>query len=307
MQCASNYSMSTTGDNTMEGQAENITLQDLFKQMQCMNAGITAIRSSQDKLTEDNKAVKSSLDVIQNTLPEMKVQLGKHDVQINSFERDKRRRNLIIFNLKDENEETFGNLEKKICELLGFLLESPFNLQEIDFCRRLGKFQSGKHRPILLGLTTERKKQEILRNRRKLGNAVIAIREDFPDDVREKRRELLAEVRKLRSEGKNAFIAYDKLIIRNSEDQTQKLSQKRALSESPVLISSKKTAYSGNANLLDDTDIFMSQIGPFQQQLEPKDRTRNQQDKANNQNSNQPNTPQTVGSDHSQNPGEKNM
>ncbi|KAI5693424.1 hypothetical protein M8J76_001306 [Diaphorina citri] len=216
------------------------TLTNILQEMRNLSTGIAEIKTSQDRLVSDNTNIKSSLDTIQSTLPEMRSQLNTHSEQISSFERDRRRKNLVIFGLNEVQGETRSEVEKKICELIGNLLESALTLQEVDFCRRVGKFRQGKNRPVLLGLTTERKKYEIFRNCHKLRGSVISIREDLPDNVRNKRKDLIIEMKKLRAEGKSAYVNYDKLVIRD-DNQSQKSNQKRAHSESPSL-PNKKTS-----------------------------------------------------------------
>lgn len=63
---------------------------------------------------------------------------------------------------------------------------------------------------------------------------MISMREDFPEEVRKTRKELVAEIKTLRKEGKTAFMVYDKLVVREiGKNQNHKSQNKRALSESP--------------------------------------------------------------------------
>lgn len=245
--------------------ASGVTLEDLFNQMKIMSNGIAEIKTSQDILVSDNTNIKSTLDSIQCTLPEMKNQLNEHSEQISSFERDRRRRNLVIFGLSEEQGEKRNALEMKICELIEKILGAPFTLQELDFCRRLGKIQNNKVRPVIVGLLAERRKYEIFRNCHKLRGSVISVREDLPEDVRQKRVRLLAEVKRLRADGKQAFVAYDKLVVRDSIE-TQKPAQKRAHSESPQIPNKKINHLSGlsnsNANPFGFLDNMMIQSTP---------------------------------------------
>lgn len=241
------------------------TLEDILKEMRVMSdeikASQTEIKTSQDRLVSDTINIKSTLDGIQSTLPEMKNQLTVHSEQINSFERDKRRRNLIFFGLRDDSKEERSDVEKKICEMIEKLLESKFTLQELDFCKRLGKFQSDKNRPIIAGFTTERKKYEILRNCHKLKGSVISIREDLPENVRQKRKELIVEMKKQKAQGKEAFIAYDRLVIRDPS-QTERVKQKRPNSVSPEIPNKKKNNQTAGT-VFSDTDDMM-EITPSQ-------------------------------------------
>lgn len=236
-----------------------VTLDDILKEIKTMSKNITEIKTSQEKLVTDNTLIQSTLDSIQNTLPEMKNQLNTHNEQISSIERDKRRKNLIFLGVKDDLGEKRMDTEKKLCELIEKLLESEFNLQELDFCRRIGKFQTDKHRAIIAGFTTERKKYEILRNCHKLKGTVISVRHDLPDDLRKKRKTLVEEMKRARAEGKEAFVAYDKVVIRDKV-QPDKGNQKRAHSASPEVPNKKSTlaeVATGSSNVLKVDDIMM--------------------------------------------------
>lgn len=215
--------------------SDSVSLKDLLQEMQRMNTGIQDIRTSQQKLFDDNEEVKGALHSLQSTLPEMKTQLGKNTKQLYSLEREKRRKNLVIFNMQEDEGEKITDVEHKVCDLIvNQLMLTDFSLsRDVDYCRRLGKVdEKRKIRPILLALVTERKKYEILRNCNKLKISKISIRDDIPEELRPVRKELVSQMKKLRAEGKVVTLVYDKLVVRD-EPQTQKQSQKRALSQSP--------------------------------------------------------------------------
>lgn len=63
--------------------------------------------------------------------------------------------------MKDEQGEKIHETEQKVIKLFQKLVEAQLSLLEVDFCRRLGKSQGDEGRPIIIGLTTERRKYEI--------------------------------------------------------------------------------------------------------------------------------------------------
>lgn len=241
---------------------DNITLKDLVLEMKRMNDGIQSIHTTQVQLVSDNETFKGSLQALHSTLPDIKEQLGKNTQHLSSLEREKRRKNLLIFNIDEEVGEKISDIENKIAQLIvQKLLVSDFCLsQDVDYCRRLGKVPtSEKTRPIILALTTERKKWAILKNCNKLKGSNISIREDYPEEVRAKRKGLLDEMKKLKREGKTVSLVYDKLFIREDADIVRgSNSQKRAPSQSPDV--PNKMYRTGNAQLFNTADVLNPDI-----------------------------------------------
>ncbi|KAL1447565.1 hypothetical protein WDU94_010892 [Cyamophila willieti] len=89
-----------------------------------------------------------------------------------------------------------------------------FENEDIDFIKELGGDKKG---PILLGLTSWRKKKEIMKNARKLKGSNIFISEDLPPEVLLKRKTLVPEMMNYRMEGHHAIIKYDKLYVNGEE------------------------------------------------------------------------------------------
>ncbi|KAI5695396.1 hypothetical protein M8J75_013271 [Diaphorina citri] len=57
---------------------------------------------------------------------------------------------------------------------------------------------------------------EIITNGKRLKGTGIAIKEDFPPEVQEIRKKLYLEMQTLRSQGKRAYIKYDKLVVQDN-------------------------------------------------------------------------------------------
>ncbi|KAI8434265.1 hypothetical protein MSG28_012359 [Choristoneura fumiferana] len=87
------------------------------------------------------------------------------------------------------------------------------------------------------------------KNKKNLGTSPYYIKEDFPPEVMNKRKELQIELEKEREQGRRAIIKYDRLIILKppgkQEEREKKDSKKRNLSESPE--SPGNSGISGNS------------------------------------------------------------
>ncbi|KAI5708586.1 hypothetical protein M8J77_025451 [Diaphorina citri] len=203
------------------------------------------VRAVRTDMSQKDDTINKKLDTIQNNIQPMKMEIELHSREIKDLKQEKYRKRLIIFGLDCEPNEPKQILENKLLTLItGTLLLSNFSAMEIDFCKRLGSVTQQK-KPILLSLTTERRKMEILRCGKLLQYTSIHIREDLPAEVRAKRKDLVSQMKVYRAQGKFAMIRYDKLIVRdqanNAMNQYQSQTgpsdmaggQKRALSESP--------------------------------------------------------------------------
>lgn len=168
--------------------------------------------------------------------------LEEHSSAINNLERYMRRKNLIIFGV-EEREKSYHDLEKTILDIIN----NYFNLQYengIEAVRRLGK-KGDKIRPVVVTFSTMGLKIKIQQNQKCLKNSPYYIKQDYPLEVLNKRRELQTQLKEERELGNKAFIKYDKLVVLPNKNKhlPQNNTNKRILSESPetVTINSQKT------------------------------------------------------------------
>lgn len=130
-------------------------------------------------------------------------------------ERLKRERNVVIFGLRESASEEIYSL---VMETLTTSLKIPLREDELDLVRRLGpRTGQERPRPVLVKLTTQRKKELILKEKRRLKNSQLYIAEDLPKEVVTVRKSLGPRLAEARSKGLRAFIRYDKLIIKKPE------------------------------------------------------------------------------------------
>ncbi|KAI5746172.1 hypothetical protein M8J77_000736 [Diaphorina citri] len=206
-----------------------VTLEMLFDELGSMRA----------QQGENHTETKSKLENIGKNLDSAKQLLDNHSKQLRGCDYEKRRKNLVIYGVpEDEND-----LDNLILNFFRHNLQvNDFSIMELDFCRRLGKNPNPSNpRPILVGLTTQRRKTQILRNTPLLKGSRIFVRPDAPPEIRETQKKLRAERNNLRREGKYAVINKGKLVTneenyvpRDVSQQTGRAPNKRAHSISPI-------------------------------------------------------------------------
>jgi len=155
----------------------------------------------QDQMNEKLSIVEEKLSVVQNQT-DMSVE-HKIDQALYDFtEREKRKNNVIIYNLPEsqvENEEEHGQEEensvKKICEIT----EVPFEV--VESTTRLG-VKKGKDRPLKVIFTNEQDKRKVVKNSARLkqqsSHDKVAITPDYTIRQRENNNKLKSEVAKRR-------------------------------------------------------------------------------------------------------------
>lgn len=127
-------------------------------------------------------------------------------------EQERRRRNILLYNVEENATENSELLENLVLLFLKEKLKIECKTESIDYVSRIGKLGSS-NRPIMVRFLTLNKKLEVLRNRKFLINTNYGMSEDFSKEIREKRKELIPEMTKLRSEGKRVILKMDKLVV----------------------------------------------------------------------------------------------
>ncbi|KAK4884836.1 hypothetical protein RN001_001107 [Aquatica leii] len=149
--------------------------------------------------------------------------LAVQEKRISMLEREVRKKNIVIKGIKDNEQEN----EKETQEKVNAVIQKTginFNItEELDEARRIGKYNEGKTRPIMIKLMKESTKMNILKNAKTLRGTDIWIDEDYPKEVQEERRRLIPYMKEARNKGYKALIRYDKLIINNETYRTKDL------------------------------------------------------------------------------------
>lgn len=130
------------------------------------------------------------------------------------LDRIERKKNIIIFGMPEDDLEDLYSLETKVLSLFNKFLHLNVHSWEIDFVRRYSHKCGSISKPLAVGLTTMKRKIQIMNHVRKVKTLGMNITEDFPRAVLEKRRTLHKKLERLRREGKYAVLKFDKLFVK---------------------------------------------------------------------------------------------
>lgn len=114
--------------------------------------------------------------------------LGEQNTKIGNLERHLRRRNLVLFGV-EERENSYHELEEPIIKIVNTYCKVSCDVNNIEAVRRLGK-KSEKTRPVAITFNTLGFKLRVQKNRYHLKNTSYYIKEDYPLEVLNKRKEL---------------------------------------------------------------------------------------------------------------------
>lgn len=189
-------------------------MKELLAGLNSINKRMEEDANERKELLNDSKEMKNSLGKILKEVEGVRKETAHNTSRIDILERDIRKRNIIIFGIPEKERENMRDLENIVTEV-SKKLKVEIKLEEIDHVSRMGKNrEEGKNRGIMVGLTTQRKKMEIIRNKKELKDTGIYVKEHFTKEIVEKRKELEQEAKRMREQGKYAIVKFDKLIVK---------------------------------------------------------------------------------------------
>lgn len=223
--------------------------------MEELTAMMRCLQQKFDLQTDEIRELKQTIpDIISKNINEnfMNLESKYNDLQtiveqqgrrIQILERSSRKKNIVFFGV-EESEKNYFELQNKVLEIINQIMKIKCSEENIEDVRRLGK-KNGSLRPVVITLSTVGIKIKLLKNRKTLEGSPYYIKEDFPPDILEERKNLKVQLQEEKSKGKRAILRYNKLIILPEKNQPQhKINQdtgnrnKRTLSESPELLNS---------------------------------------------------------------------
>lgn len=203
-----------------------------------VNETKNSVRNSETNLV---KKIDEKFNEAQIKIQVLEKTITTQENRLDYLEKQIRSRNIIIFGV-EEAERSYEELLKIVLEVFNTKMKINCVNMEIESTRRKGK-KGGKPRPIIVTLTTLKRKYEILQNKKLLENYNYYIKEDYPQKVLEKRKLLQEQAKEEREKGNKTYIKYDKLIIipQNEIHKQDRSRGKRNLSITPPDSQNKQT------------------------------------------------------------------
>ena len=104
----------------------------------------------------------------------------------------------------------------EFCEKV-LLIEDPATKIQIDRAHRVGRFVSGKTRPTVVKFKDTSSKMTVKKSLRQVNlfHTPYNVTEQFPKEIRERRKQLVPVMMQARKDGNKAVLVRDKLYINN--------------------------------------------------------------------------------------------
>lgn len=198
----------------------------------------TEIRKSGEKVTEQvtqniNKILDERFAILEGKHEKLKEKIENQEKRIYFLEKQARQRNIVFFGL-EEKEKSYDNLQDTIINFINERFTTKLESRDIQEIKRIGK-PGERPRPIIVTFATLGIKINIFKQKGKLKDTQYYLKEDFPQQVLEKRRELQEQAKLEKEKGNIVKIKYDKLVV-------TKPNYKRPLSSPPTSYSQGETS-----------------------------------------------------------------
>ena len=142
------------------------------------------------------------IDELESTV---KLLTSKHEQMERDKERKRRKCNLLIGNVEEEESESGSSTKSIVQEIF----HGKLNIESVPIkATIIGKRSPDKNRMILVVMNSVADKITVLKVSKHLKGSNIYIREDLSSNERRRRRLMVAEMKKARDDGKRAYIKF---------------------------------------------------------------------------------------------------
>ena len=192
---------------------------------------IRKTKINQNNVNETNEEIRKELEKVKNEIDVKKTEEEKNTkgtmkqmnhilTQVEEIERERRKNNIVIFNLQEPNGEDGTERYREDEEKCGKIFIEELGVQDlrIEKLIRLGKKSENLRRPLLVKLGSDDEKKTVLKVASKLRNSKnferLYIARDMTASEREKEKKLRAELIQRKRQGESEIIIRRGKIIR---------------------------------------------------------------------------------------------
>lgn len=210
---------------------KDVTIKDVYVLLQTINTNLSQkietvheeVRELSHKLNKEVIEIKEEIDLLKEENNQLKD-------RVNNVERLLKKNNLVFYGMNEDPKETKDILTKAILSLLQEKLGFALSAVDISNCFRLGK-KTSTNRPVLLELTSNFNKREILAKKFKFKGSNIFVNEDLiPQDLYE-RKILLSVLKNAKSHNLKAHLKGNKIVIDSKTYTFQDIQERKGLPE----------------------------------------------------------------------------
>ncbi|CAG4940194.1 unnamed protein product [Parnassius apollo] len=127
------------------------------------------------------------------------------------MEEHRRKNNIVVFGVREEQHNE--SLLDSTIKLLEKNMNIHIELHEINNAYRLVEKKDNKPCPILVNFTTNWRRNEVLKNKKKLDSGIY-IKEDLSKETLEKRKQLLHKPKEERAKANICYFLKEKIVTK---------------------------------------------------------------------------------------------
>ena len=163
------------------------------------------------------KPCKTKLGEIEDEIKEIYDSIDYHMDKLEYLENQRRRNNIRIDGILEEENESWDTTEEKVKQVLA----EKLNLEEalhIERAHRVGRVASAprrRPRTIVCKLRDFKQKEQILKATRRIKPVGLYVNEDLAKETLDKREEQRPKLEEAKRNGKIAYFVLDKLIVKD--------------------------------------------------------------------------------------------
>lgn len=201
----------------------NKRIDGMLKDLQDLRTSLQFTQKELDDIKGGNKSIQANCKSQRADIDRLAESMLILDEKSEFLDRQTRRANIIIDGIPEAEKENNVVTEEKVLEIFKEKLNLDPKTITVEQAMRTGKVNissdgtQGRPRPVFVRFHRTKDRDLVLRNARKLKGTRIFINEDYPEAVRQRRKELLPKMKEARARGDIAFLRYDKLVIQQGE------------------------------------------------------------------------------------------
>ena len=185
-----------------------------------------SLQYTQREIDEMKMTIYSQSDRLSNTTRDVEqVTCAQREMEdgINYVENQTRRNNLRIDGVAEIAAENWADTEAVVRKSFTTALKLPeaqASAIRIEHAHRTGPSSTGRPKTIVVRLETYKDRDCILQAARKEKPRGIFVNEDLSHRVMDRRKQLMPKLKEARSNGKIAYMVYDRLVVKDRADRS---------------------------------------------------------------------------------------
>lgn len=179
---------------------------------------VSELQQQQTDMQKQIKADRKHCETLRTDYEAMKRENTRLHEEILDLQSRTMRDNLVFINIPEKQTYDERKYEKCIDTITDFCQTSlkieDANTIKIDRAHRMGKYNNGKTRPIVVKYNFFQDKQRVKQAAStELTNTNIRVKDQYPKEISERRTALYPTFKQAKDAGKNAVMSYDRLYI----------------------------------------------------------------------------------------------